>query len=550
MNRLLAGLAALTILVSMAAEMRAVPSADVSFYLYGTNRILDGARLYVDVVEVNPPMVFVIDVPAVLVSRWLHVSDITAYRIFVFAILTLSLSLSQGSLRLLCRGSGAPSPALVNWLLIFALFAVPGEAFGQREHVMLALAIPYLLSACTWAGAQRQGKFAVLIGFLAGVGFALKPYFVLLWAAVELWLVLKRPPGRFLKPESLAVGATIAAYVLVVWLVTPDYFRLVRLLGPAYSRYMSVSPLAALAIGEGSAVCLAALLAFVAFKRVGLADPLTEGLTIGSAALLAAAALQRKGWWYHFYPSVAMSLVLLGLLLTRVRTARLAVVTRVFAYVSVAAVLFVIGSSLTYLMRVIVDPYDERVTRYPAYRELETLVAQRAVGQPVMIWSFNIHSGFPLVPSVGAKWASRFPSMWLVPALYWDEMLQKRPPRFRPWGQRPEAERFVDSAMATDLRRHPPTLLITLAPSRDSSATAFARLDLRSYFAMDPRIGDMLSCYRLLRRVGVHDVYQRIPSADQLRPPAPGPDVSGDAPERQHDCDDHKDITNPALEQQ
>jgi hypothetical protein len=542
-------LAVITVLVSLTAEARSLPSADVSFYLYGTNRILDGARLYVDVVEVNPPMVFVIDMPAVLVARWLHVSDVAAYRTFVVAILIISLALSQSSLRLLC-GAGGPSRALVNFLLVLALFAVPGEAFGQREHVMLALAVPYVLSASTWAAGLRPSRNAVLIGVLAGVGFALKPYFVVLWGAVELWLLVKRPPGRFFKTESLAVGATIVAYVIAVWLVTPEYFRLLRLLGTAYSRYMSVSPLTTLAIGEGSAVSLAALLVFVAFKRVGLGEPLSEGLAIGTASLLVAAALQRKGWWYHFYPSVATSLVLLGILLVRVSAARPTLVTRVFTYVSLAAVLFVVGSSLSRIVKVLADPYAESVTRFPSYRELEELVAQRAAGQPVMIWSFNIHSGFPLVPSAGAKWGSRFPSMWLVPALYWDDMLEKRAARFRPLQQRPAAERFLDSAMVEDLQAHPPALLIVLAPSRDTSATGFARLDLRSYFAMDPRIAGMLRCYRPVRRVGVHDVYERISSAGRLRAPSPSLDISGDSPERQQHCNDHENIAGPPLEQQ
>jgi hypothetical protein len=495
-------------------------------------------------------MVFLFNIPAVLAARWLHISQIAAYRILVVAILALSLALSQNSLRLLCGGSGAPSRALVNFLLVFALFAVPGEAFGQREHVMFALVLPYLLSACTLAAGIPSARNVAIIGVFAGWGIALKPYFVVVWAAIELWLLVKRPPGRFFRIESLAVGATIVAYVVGVWLVTPEYFRLLQLLGTAYSRYMSVSPLATLVIGEGSAIPLSALLAFVAFKRAGVGEPLSEGLAIGTGSMVVAAALQRKGWWYHFYPSVAASLLLLGTLLMRLRSARPAPITRVFAAVSGAAVLFVLGSSLARIAKVIIDPYDESITRYPAYRELETLVSQRAAGQPVMFWSFNIYSGFPLVPSAGAQWGSRFPHMWLVPALYWNQMLENRPVRFRPWAERPEAERFLDSAMVTDLQSHPPTLLIELAPSRDTSATALARLDLRSYFAMDPRIAGMLRSYRLLRRVGIHDVYQRITSAERLRAPAPSPDISSDAPEGQQKGKDHENITGPPLEQQ
>jgi hypothetical protein len=516
--RLLPRLSILVILVSLVAEFRSLPTPDVAFYLYATGRILDGARLYVDVVEVNPPLVFAMDVPAVLVSRWLHIPDILAYRGFVVGIAAISLALSQGSLRTLCAGSPAPTRGLLNFLLVLALFAVPGEAFGQREHLMFALVLPYLLSSCVVAAGHKSTGNALLVGFLAGLGLALKPYFVVFWAAVELWLMVKRPPAPFLRRESLSLGATLLGYVTAVWLVTPEYLQLLRLLGSAYARYMSVSPFATVGIEKRSAVVLISLLAFVAFRTVHAGDPLTSGLAVGSASLLVAAALQRKGWWYQFYPSVGMALVLLGVMLARSLATSLAPVARLFRYVSLATVIFVVGTSFSRMAKVIADPRSEEITGYPGYEELEALIARRAKGRPVMIWSFNIQSGFPLVPAAGGVWGSRFPSMWLVPALYWDQMMEHRAPRFRERSNQTDAERFIRSAMAEDLRTRPPALLIVLIPSRDTSATGFDRLDLRSYFAMDPEIAQVLKCFAFVRRIGVHEVFEPSSESDCRAP--------------------------------
>jgi hypothetical protein len=148
------------------------------------------------------------------------------------------------------------------------------------------------------------------------------------------------------------------------------------------------------------------------------------------------------------------------------------------------------------------------------------LVRRRATGKPIMIWSFNIRSAFPLVTLSGAKWGSRFPSMWLVPASYWDAMSKPGPATFRRPPERSDAERFLDSAMVGDMQSHPTELLLIVSPSRNSASNGFQRLDFRSYFAMDARIAQMLTCYRYVERVGVHDVYQRS-AAERCRPDVP-----------------------------
>ena len=56
-------------LASLLYFLQATPNHDVAWYLVATDRFLDGARLYRDIIEVNPPLVFYLTVPPVAVAR-------------------------------------------------------------------------------------------------------------------------------------------------------------------------------------------------------------------------------------------------------------------------------------------------------------------------------------------------------------------------------------------------------------------------------------------------------------------------------------------------
>ena len=73
--------------ISLAAEFRSYAGADTGFLLDAAGRVLDGARLYVDVVEINPPFIIALNVSLVGAARLLHLSEILLYRIVVTAAL-------------------------------------------------------------------------------------------------------------------------------------------------------------------------------------------------------------------------------------------------------------------------------------------------------------------------------------------------------------------------------------------------------------------------------------------------------------------------------
>ena len=194
------------------AEFATFARSDTAFLLYAAERVLDGARLYQDVVEINPPLIVALNLPAVLLARATGVSDIAIYRALVTLALLGALAFADWSLRrALEPGSDRLRRRLVL-VLAFALFLAPGNDFGQREHLLVGLALPWvLLVVARVSGRPAAAGPALAAGVLAGLGLAIKPHFLLVWAAVEgyaAWRLRARRPSY----EALGTLGFLALY--------------------------------------------------------------------------------------------------------------------------------------------------------------------------------------------------------------------------------------------------------------------------------------------------------------------------------------------------
>ena len=144
--------------LGVAAELATFARTDIAFMLYAAERVVGGARLYVDVVEINPPLIIALNLPAVLLSRLLGISDILAYRALTIATLAGALAFANWSLRRILDPGGDALRHRLVLVLAFALFLAVGNDFGQREHLLAALALPYLLLAVGRVGGRRHPR--------------------------------------------------------------------------------------------------------------------------------------------------------------------------------------------------------------------------------------------------------------------------------------------------------------------------------------------------------------------------------------------------------
>ena len=507
--------------LSLAAELRSIARPDIGFLLYAAGRVLDGARLYVDVVEINPPLIVALNVPPVVVARLLGVSEILVYRLGFALALCGTLVLSWRALGRAIAPEDARLRRYVLLLLAFVLFPVSAQDFGQREHLLLGLILPYVLTAAGRASGRDPSRGEALgIGALAGIAFALKPHFLPLWLAVELYQWRLGRAGRVRPtPESLATGVVLLVYVASVALLTPEYFRLVATLAALYSQFLYDSFFHLLVTGPGAALVWISLLAYVALRAHARHPQLWAVLAIATLVSFLGGALQQKGLRYHFLPAFALSLVLLGLAAVDVRLPLRSGVRRLYRMVAlslvITAVLVVSVENLSQALHVRPSPEEQ------ASQDLVRAVRENARGGSLFVFSYHIGSSYPLINYSGVRSASRFPQLWILAAVYRDQLAAEGPLRYHDPQRMSTGERYLNESVLADLRINQPRVLLVLRNARDLPVNSYRRLDYMAYFGRDPRFRAIFSHYERIGNIGEYAVYRRLESGEPRVGPPP-----------------------------
>jgi hypothetical protein len=509
--------------LGLVTELTTFARPDIGFLLYAAGRVLDGARLYVDVVEINPPLIIGLNTVPVALARALELSPITVYRLLFALALLAALLITAALVRRVLPELRARHAFLL--MLGFTVFPLAGQDFGQREHLLLAFTLSYvLLTLGRASGSQVRRPTAAVIGLMAGLGLALKPHFLPLWAGLELYLLSRtRQWTSLLRLESIVAVVVLVAYGAFVPLAFPEYVRLVSLVGAAYSRFL-YEPFGRLLLsGPGALVALFAILAYLALRRQARNPELWHVLAIATAAFLVGGAAQQKGLSYHFYPSFATALLLLGTIVVDATRASSSLAGRLYRAVAFA---LVVTSVVVVLLADVRHIGGSRFGRHSddSFAELVEFVRARAAGERIFVFSYHIGSAFPLVNYSGTTLASRFPQLWILPASYLDELHADRPLRYRNPREMGPVERYMYAAVRTDLEVNRPKLLLVLRNARDDAINGLRRLDYLAYFGRDPRVRRVFDRYQSVGVIGEFAIYQRV--AEGQWPTAPVPEAT------------------------
>ncbi len=461
---------------------------DAAWYLYVARRVLSGAHLYRDIIEINPPLIVLMSAPVVLLARVLRASDLAVYDVSVAALAAGCVAFAVRQLRYAIGEDRVVMRRAVALLLLIALVPLAIPDFGQREHLLLALILPYLcLSAARAEGGSAPTWEALAVGLMAGIGFALKPFYAPIWIVTECYLIFARRAGAPWKRfESFAIGVFLVLYGVAVLAVFPEYLGLVTWLGPIYASLLWV-PISTMILSKEGFLALFAVLALVPRREP---RGLRAVLLAAVAASLAAVLIQHKGWSYHYYPIHAEAFVVLGLALL----ARGSSDGRRWgrALVVLPAVLALdLGLVLTKRAR---EAVAQGSFQREIAGEMAPLVRQYAAGQSILGLTISPEPSFPLVNVSGVDWAMRFPSLWMIPALYARERWASLGDPVRS-GSRSRDERYLIDAVTTDFVARRPAVIIVYASPRGAP-------DLAGYLASaDHRFAVALGDYRRLRVV-------------------------------------------------
>ncbi len=261
------GIASLLVGALLVAEFQRPLNSDSAWLLHLAERVVRGDRLYVDLIEINPPLIVWLQIPIVFLAGRLGLDPISAFRIAVLAWIGLCLVLSASVLR-----SATVRARDRRWILLAIVLVALGWTrahFGEREHLVLVALLPYLfLTAMVAQGRALLPALRIVVGFVAALGFTLKPHFLLVWIVCLLYVAWKRRTARWLLGvENLTILGFVILYGLVMVVAVPEYVSMVSRLASTYQAFARKS-LDSLVLDSAEALCaLGALFAYGLLRR-------------------------------------------------------------------------------------------------------------------------------------------------------------------------------------------------------------------------------------------------------------------------------------------
>lgn len=474
----LAGVAVLP-LIAVGLRFYYPMNADTSWLLTVGEKFLAGEKLYVDVIEVNPPASVYLYLPAIVLARLLPLSAEFFVNLLVLASIAGSLLLSARIL------SASPAGRMaLNWPVllaaVFVLGVMPGETFTEREHIATIAALPWLSALLVRMDGNKPVMFHALVaGICGGLLFCIKPVFAVPIAmAVAASLYVRRDWRIVTDIENLAAGTISVVYVASVYIFQPEFFsQIMPLLQATYLAYKNYGRVLGDPLFPYWAVLI--LAAFWFRGRRILREP-AGLLLIASAGFTAMCIWQGKFWDYHYYPLMATG-ILGGICVAHSMHAdRQKHADEKPPIVRTEVLIFALVLACIARAWQAFGPHEDM-------NKLADAINRIANKPSIAVLSDDIAIGHPLTRQIGARWVGSFCAQW-VPAY---EIMLGRNGKIDDSNRTTIAGyvRLSNSTLARDIASKKPDIILAAHGKFDWLAWALAdkaiAAQLRSYRKVD-----------------------------------------------------------------
>jgi hypothetical protein len=442
-------------------QVQTADSGDKGWLLLAAHMMLEGRRLYVDIFELNPPLiVWIYLIPAWLAMHTHALGDRQILGLIGLFFSALSVALCTALIRLHPAFAGnVRRQALFALLLAYAfVFFSTQLYFFDRDHIMLVFIFPYLLRFMPALAGQRIGLALRLgVALMAAVGFCIKPHALLVFAAMQALMFLRTHIlSAFFCMENAIIGIFAALYLFCIDAFAPEYIHVVFPMALAtYSGYTRrvylylYIPLALISAG----------LTFVEVRLRHSTPYRRDGYYfMGVCAVFLLYALTNNGWGYTYNPLFCMLLFMSGWMIwdygwLRRKAQEQGKNSRAFFSGQCGCVL---NLALNILYGVICvetfffpGPCTDSTECMRQSFVLEYLKKQRV--QSFGTLAMNLKMWTDIARSSGASWNTRFNHLWMLPRL-----LQGGDAFTR---QHAWIVDYVGKAMADDLNRRKPEIV-------------------------------------------------------------------------------------------
>lgn len=283
---------------------------DVSWLLEASKRMLSGGTYTKDLFENNPPWILYFNIPPVLIAKISSLSIIFIIKIYVFLLAAISLIISYYFFqRIFLQQDKFLAPLLISTLAILFVL-LPLRDFGQREHLLFILTMPYFLLVTLRLQNQKiNSYFAFTLGLLAGSVFLMKPYFLAPLVFIELYfLLIRKNIWAWLRPEILAMGILFLTYMALLILRHPDYIHLVMPFAVRWCYLGTKKPWPLVVFNHVTIFCFLSFMFCLATIEINRYKSLTMVLLLALAGFFVSYLVQQEDWPYHLLPLYFLSL--------------------------------------------------------------------------------------------------------------------------------------------------------------------------------------------------------------------------------------------------
>lgn len=475
---------------------------DVAAVLNFSVRWLEGERLYADLIDVNPPLIFIINLVPAALGAWLPIDPVQALVGCVLGLIGLSMALAWKLM---------PQLGLPPMLRVVALATLPvtllgaGYDFAQREHLLVILSLPYLILAALRAeGGRASPRLTLLVALLAALGFALKPHFLALPGLVELWVFCCLGPRRMWRdPVPWIMGGVFSLYLASLPLIFPLYLNQVVPL--VLDNYLALAGLTWWQLLTAERVLPLALLLPVLGVLAFAGGPiLARPVALAALGAFIAAYVQGRAWSYHLLPTKLLLGWLAALLLAH-WASRLVVPPRAERAAAPAAALAAFGI-LLFQLHGNEAPYRQINWAWSRGGLLTEELRREAYGERLLVLAPDVAAIYPALNYIHAQSTLRTMNLWLLQGVY--RICPANGARYRePWDMS-RTEFFVYRTVAEDFSRAPPAAIL-VADNAGITWCGNTHFDLIAYFSRHPLFAEGFSHYRLANAFEGYRLYRR-----------------------------------------
>jgi hypothetical protein len=470
-------------------------NGDVAYLIHAANQLLAGETYGKEIFETNPPLILYLYMPICLLARYTGFNQISIMPFYILLLITLSSSCCFVLLRKIIAKEDNMLLSILSIVLLYTLYLSPVIEWGQREHILLILMLPYLFAAVLVIENEPLSTFSrVCITIFAGLGFALKPFFLITPFLVEMYFFLKT---RRIRMEALILSCIFILYLGTVYLLQPGYLYVVLPLVSDLYFIGYAQSLNEFLQNYFVLFCIFTLIIAILFYKQVTYQTFHRVLILATLGMIVSFVIPRSPWYIHVLPALGLSFLLMAFILSRIFLPLPKYQKKRF--INLHVIFFAVISLILFAVPLKYHGIFFKDARTTKLGQEKLIAFISTLPQKQSIFCFSpktICDCFPLVDNTHNRYGSSFPFFW------WYNGLRYRESQTSILSNKiAKDKKYLFEKLVADFQQYQPNLLIVNNGSPNNTK-AFI-----SYLLQDAKFHGIWQQYQFFKSVDYYKIY-------------------------------------------